>query len=100
VTAGGSPGTRLAATPVSVTVTNFPGNCPDTLDGAIVIEPYDQTCVEAPDIDVAFSTSFPNTPADTCSPANALIISNVSGATLNIASLTLAMSTLSHGLSC
>jgi hypothetical protein len=90
VTAGGAPGSRLAATPVSVTVTNFPGSCADTLNGAIVIEPFDQTCVEAPDIDVAFNPNFPNTPADTCSAANALIISNVSGATLNIASTTLA----------
>jgi hypothetical protein len=90
VTAGGAPGSRLSATPVSVTVTNFPGACPDTLNGAIVIEPYDQTCVEAPDIDVAFNPNFPNTPADTCSAANALIISNISGADLNIASTTLA----------
>jgi hypothetical protein len=90
VTPLGAPGTRQAATPVSVTVTNFPGNCPDTLDGAIVIEPNNQDCVEAPDIDVAFNANFPNTPADTCSPANALIINNVSGATLNINQLSLA----------
>ena len=53
-TVGGSPGQRLASTPVNVTVTNFPGNCPDTLAGAIVVEPFDSTCVEAPDINVAF----------------------------------------------
>jgi hypothetical protein len=91
VTPLGAPGTRLAATPVDVTVTNFPGNCPSTLRGAIVIEPFDSTCVESPDISVAFNPNFANTPAGTCSVTpNALIINNVSGTTLNIVSTTLA----------
>jgi len=91
ITPGGAPGQRLAATPVNVTVTNFPGNCPDELAGAIVIEPFDSTCVEAPDINVAFSSGFANTPAGTCSVTpNSLIINNVSGTTLNVFSTTLA----------
>ncbi len=45
---GGAPGVRQASTPVAVTVTNFPGSCSDTLQGAIVIEPSATVCVASP----------------------------------------------------
>ena len=44
ITGGGEPGVSAAATPVAVTVTNFPGDCSDTLPGAIVIEPSASEC--------------------------------------------------------
>jgi hypothetical protein len=43
-TLGGEPGVTAASTPVSVTVTNFPGACVDTLNGALVIEPEASSC--------------------------------------------------------
>jgi hypothetical protein len=44
VTPAGDPGAQSAATPLSVSVTNFPGACTDTLAGAIVIEPEASAC--------------------------------------------------------
>lgn len=88
-TGGGLPGQRQVATSVSVTVTNFPGECSDTLTGAIVIEPQDQTCVEAANIQVVLVTSFPPTAAGTCSPAQNLVINNTGGGQLDISSLSL-----------
>jgi hypothetical protein len=43
-TGGGLPGVQASATPLSVTVTNFPGACADTLNGALVIEPTASVC--------------------------------------------------------
>lgn len=37
-------GRRRVPTPVNVVVTNFPGDCPDTLNGGLVYEPEDTTC--------------------------------------------------------
>jgi hypothetical protein len=45
---GGEPGEQASATPLSVTVTNFPGACPDTLAGAMVIEPTASVCTATP----------------------------------------------------
>ncbi len=45
---GGEPGTQSSATPLAVSVTNFPGACVDTLNGAIVVEPADSTCTATP----------------------------------------------------
>jgi hypothetical protein len=43
-TGGGLPGAQSSATPVSVSVTNFPGACVDTLTGALVVEPTASVC--------------------------------------------------------
>ncbi|MCG6949919.1 MAG: IPT/TIG domain-containing protein [Acidobacteria bacterium] len=43
-TAGGLPGAQSSATPLPVSVTNFPGSCTDTLAGALVVEPLASTC--------------------------------------------------------
>ena len=43
-TLAGEPGAQSAATPLSVSVTNFPGACTDTLSGAIVVEPEASSC--------------------------------------------------------
>jgi len=86
----GQTGLRQVATPVSVTVTNFPGNCPDTLEGAIVIEPFDQSCVIASGISLS-SLTFPPTQAPGSSPAQTLTITETTGAadlTVNSLNLT------------
>ncbi len=41
----GDPGLRRTPSPVRVTVQNQPGNCSSTLDGALIYEPEDTTCV-------------------------------------------------------
>ncbi len=92
VTGGGAPGQRQVATSVSVTVTNFPGDCSDTLLGAIVVEPFDQTCVVAPDIQVAFNGTFPgDTEAGSCSatPQTVQVTNTNVGSTLTVFSMTL-----------
>jgi hypothetical protein len=43
-TLAGEPGAQSAATPLAVSVTNFPGSCTDSLNGALVIEPEASTC--------------------------------------------------------
>jgi hypothetical protein len=71
-------------------VTNFPGNCVDRLAGAIVIEPFDQTCVVASGISVSTLT-FPPTQAPGPSAGQVLTISETTGAsdlTVNSLSLT------------
>jgi hypothetical protein len=45
-TGGGLPGAQSSATPLSVEVTNFPGACPDSLAGALVVEPLASVCTE------------------------------------------------------
>jgi len=96
VTDDGYDGTVIAPTSVSVTVTNFPGNCPNTLEGAIVIEPYidpllPDACVPSPDITATLSSSnFGDITAGSCStPATLTISNNVPGATLNINQVTI-----------
>jgi hypothetical protein len=89
-TGTGQTGQRLAATPVEVTVTNFPGNCPDSLPGAIVVEPFDTTCVVASGIGLSTLT-FPPTEQPGPSPGQVLTISETTGAsdlTVNSLSLT------------
>ncbi len=79
---GGQPGVRSASTPVAVTVTNFPGSCEDTLEGAIVIEPSSTVCTATPanlTTNPSGSWNFPNTLATTCSPSQTLTISNNGG---------------------
>ncbi len=44
ITALNEPGAQSAATPLAVSVTNFPGACTDTLNGAIVVEPEASSC--------------------------------------------------------
>jgi hypothetical protein len=89
-TGTGQSGQRQSATPVDVSVTNFPGNCPDDLPGAIVIEPFDQTCVVASGISISTLT-FPPTQAPGPSVGQILTISETTGAsdlTVNSLSLT------------
>jgi len=88
-TGTGQTGLRQVATAVSVTVTNFPGNCPDSLPGAIVIEPFDQTCVVASGISVS-PLSFPATEWPGPSPGQTLTIAETTGASdLTVNSLAL-----------
>jgi hypothetical protein len=44
----GDPGIRFIPTAASVTVVNLPGNCSDTLEGALVYQPDDDTCQAVP----------------------------------------------------
>jgi hypothetical protein len=46
----GRPGEQSSATPLAVSVTNFPGACKDTLQGAIVVEPFDSACTALPPV--------------------------------------------------
>jgi hypothetical protein len=78
-TGTGQTGQRQAATPVDVTVTNFPGNCDDRLQGAIVIEPFDQTCVVASGISLS-TLIFPPTESPGPSVGQVLTISETTGA--------------------
>jgi hypothetical protein len=77
-TGTGQTGLRQVATAVDVTVTNFPGNCPDTLPGAIVIEPFDQSCLVAAGIQVV-APIFPPTEWPGPSAPQALIITETTG---------------------
>ena len=77
-TGTGQTGLRQAATPVSVTVTNFPGNCSDTLAGAIVIEPNNQDCVVAAGIQV-LPLTFPPTESPGPSPPSDLFVTETTG---------------------
>ncbi len=76
----GQAGLRQAATPVSVSVTNFPGDCADTLPGAIVIEPFDQTCVVAAGISLS-TLVFPpmEAPTPPSTSSDTLIITETTG---------------------
>jgi hypothetical protein len=82
-TALGDPGQQNVATPVDVSVINFPGACADTLVGAIVIEPDDTTCIAAPRV-VAnpLSLNFGNITSGTCSGPLQVTITNGSPGTV------------------
>jgi hypothetical protein len=73
-------GQQNVATPVDVSVFNYPGACSDTLVGAMVIEPDDRTCVAvvAPVLAVSpLSLDFGTTPG-----VEFVTISNTGGAEL------------------
>jgi hypothetical protein len=78
----GAPGTQNSATPLSVEVRNFPGDCPDTLNGALVVEPYDSVCTASP-AEIVTSPSgtwtFPGAASPGCSAPQAMTITNVGG---------------------
>lgn len=44
----GDPGVRRTPSAVTVTVQNIPGNCTDSIQGALIYEPEDTTCVPVP----------------------------------------------------
>jgi hypothetical protein len=89
VAAGGLPGVRLSSTAVSVSVSNFPGDCNTTLDGALIYEPGDNTCNVAASIAVG-PISFPATEVPGPSlPAQTIDINNNGAGTLDVQSMNL-----------
>jgi hypothetical protein len=78
----GGTGLRNTTTSVDVTVTNFPGNCPDQITGAFAIEPATTACVIAPDIDVSFDPQFPSVISGSCSQQAITILNTSVGSTL------------------
>jgi len=82
----GLQGIKQVATPVDVTVRNLPVGCQNTLAQTLVYVPQDETCVVAPDLQVAPLT-FPITEAGTCSAAQPLTITNNGAGTLDISTL-------------
>ncbi len=81
---GGEPGQQESSTPVSVSVTNLPGSCIDTLVGAIVVEPASVVCIATPAV---LETSlpggtwqFPATANPGCSADFFITIQNTQGA--------------------
>ena len=55
VAPGDVPGEREVATAVSVSVTNFPGSCTDTLSGGLIFDPGLQPCVALADPAIGLS---------------------------------------------
>jgi hypothetical protein len=82
---GGLQGFRDVATEVSVTVTNYPGACADTLEGALIYEPEDTTCEVAPGISVepesvTFTGTCAFTDGSNCSGSpQTLTVTNIGG---------------------
>ena len=85
-TGGGLQGQRQVATAVPVTVTNFPGECSDTLQGAIVIEPSDTNCVVSSGISLSTLT-FPPTETPGPSAGQTLTITETTGSSDLVVSL-------------
>jgi hypothetical protein len=78
----GEPGTQNSATPLSVEVINFPGSCPDTLNGAIVVEPFDSVCTASPATIVTSPSgtwTFPGAASPACSTPQNMTITNTGG---------------------
>jgi hypothetical protein len=88
ITGGGQQGIRQAPTPVSVGVVNFPGQCGNTLQGALIYEPADTTCVVAPGLSIA-PISFPPTEVPGPSAGQPISITNTGAGTLDISLLNL-----------
>ncbi len=88
ITGGGQQGVRQAPTPVSVGVVNFPGQCGNTLQGALIYEPADTTCVVAPGLSIA-PISFPPTEVPGPSAGQPISITNTGAGTLDITLLNL-----------
>jgi hypothetical protein len=87
-TSTGLQGARQIPVSVNVSVTNFPGNCSDTLFGAFSIEPFDTACVVSSGIALS-DLVFPAANAGSTS-TDSLIISETTGASdLVVNSLTL-----------
>jgi hypothetical protein len=82
---GGVPGQRLVATPVNVTVVNLPGNCPDTLTGAVVYEPDEGTDCQPTPVELETSPAigdtltYGQTDPDSCSGPLDVTIRNLGG---------------------
>jgi hypothetical protein len=86
---GGEPGQRSTSTPINVTVTNFPGGCPDELRNAIIIEPSNSICTPTPaeivtsPVGLGGTWSFAATAPGGCSPPQTLTLTNTGGETAN-----------------
>ncbi len=95
-TGGGAPGLRQTSTPVDVSVTNFPGECIDTLAGAIVIEPVSTVCEPTPATlatNPVANWNFPDTAAAACSTNQVLTIANTGGEDATVVNPVLQMGT-------
>jgi hypothetical protein len=78
-------GQRRVATPVDVTVTNYPGGCSDTLSGAIVYQPDYTECVAGPAISVTPNQldfaldAVATVDGSICEPTQNVTIENIGG---------------------
>jgi hypothetical protein len=88
-TGTGQTGQRQVATAVAVSVTNFPGDCEDTLPGALVIEPFDQSCVVAAGIEVLPPTFPPTESPGPSAPQDLIVTENTGGSDLAISLMSL-----------
>jgi hypothetical protein len=84
---GGEPGEQSSSTSIAVSVSNFPGNCTDTLNGAMVIEPTFSVCtatsadIQTSPVSAGGTWSFPDTTVGAPSGALTLTIRNSGGET-------------------
>jgi hypothetical protein len=96
---GGEPGTQSSATPLSVSVNNFPGSCRDTLNGAIVVEPFDSVCTASPATLVTSPSgtwTFPGAASPACSTPQNMTITNTAGETAQGLNFTLPLAEFNY----
>ncbi|MCP4898748.1 MAG: hypothetical protein GY906_17395 [bacterium] len=92
VTDLGLTGVRDIATPVDVSVTNYPGGCTSTLPSAVVFEPENSDCVVAPLLSVTLPTLPDADSSGVLAPypsTEILTVSNNGAGTLDVSAMNL-----------